>query len=339
MFDFLKKNKEYISCEWLEYGINFTMTGISHCGMCARENSNDIPSAPLLKGDKYDFATFWKKKKEVRKNARKGIVDKRCTGCFVLKKQIWDKKFQIKNIGINTHTRCNSDCIYCYTHQNKPYWNKRPDILVFDFLNNGFKSGLISKDCNVLFGGGEPVLFKDFEKSLNLLIDNSIPYIRIHSSGIQYSPAIERALSFDCLNLVISPDAGDKELYKKIKCVDKFDECWENISKYAKAQNNKKDQLNVKYIIIPDVNDTVEDIKVFVDKTLESGARHILIDIEMEWYKRNNKQVEKVKELFELIKFAERYAEKQGLTWSHFPTVCCAITDYHKMYDDTAVEI
>lgn len=315
------------------------MAGISHCGMCARENSNDMPSAPLLKGDKYDFSTFWKKKKEVRKKARKGIIDDRCKGCFVLKKQKWDKKFQIKNIGINTHTKCNSDCIYCYTHGHKAFYNKRPDILVFDFLKNGFDSGLISKDCNVLFGGGEPVLFEDFEKSLNLLIDNSIPYIRIHSSGIQYSPAIERALSFGCLNLVISPDAGEKELYEKIKCVNKFDECWNNISRYAKAQDDKTNQLHVKYIIIPNVNDKEEDLKAFIEKTLESGAKHILIDIEMEWYKKNKHQKEKVQELFKIVKYAEMYAEKQGLGWSHFPTVCCAIEDYHKMYDDTVIEI
>ncbi len=340
MFDFLKRNKEYVSCEWLEYGIHFNLSGLYHCCMYAHSNANDFPVSRLDFEMKYNFKDFLEKKNKSRKNFRKGIIEDRCKGCFELKKKNWLKQFKIKNMAISTNTSCNSNCIYCYTHNKKKYFNKIPDIPIYDFIKENIKKKIITSDCNIQFGGGEPVLNHEFEKILNLFIDKCFNNIRIHSSGIKYSLAIERSLQNDACNLVISPDSGTKELYYKIKCVDKFDDVWSNIRKYAQAQNKKKDMLHLKYIIIPNVNDRVQDIKDFIDKTKESGVNHVLIDLEMEWYKNNRTDKEKITKIFELVKYFESYARKSGLTHSHNPTICTAINEgYHELYDSIVVDI
>ena len=51
------------------------------------------------------------------------------------------------------------------------------------------------------------------------------------------------------MRLTISPDSSDRQTYLKIKNVDKFEQVWNNIKKYAKAQNlwGLKDKLGRKW--------------------------------------------------------------------------------------------
>ena len=169
MFDFFKRNKEYVSCEWLEYGIHFNMAGLFHCCMYAHSDKNDLPVSRITYNMRYNFDDFLNKKNLSRKNFRKGIIEDRCKGCYVLKKKNWNKQFKIKNMAISTNTTCNSNCIYCYTHNNKQAFNSVPDIPIYDFIEKYIKKKVITADCEVQFGGGEPVLNYEFEKILNLL--------------------------------------------------------------------------------------------------------------------------------------------------------------------------
>lgn len=336
VFDnFIKKRREeYISCNWLEYGIHFTPDGLFFCDKYAHKSSSIKPVATLNKDYTYDFNTFEKTREQIRKLHRNGKIIDRCNGCILLQKKKWDDFKKIRYMAISTNTSCNSNCIYCYTHRRKKYYNNRPDIPILEYIKSLIVNNLIDKNCEIQIGGGEPTLNKEFELLMKLMEENEFNNIRIYSSGINYSKSIEILLQKDMIReLIISPDAGSRELYKQIKGVDKFEDVWSNIKRYSKFQNVKKDQLKIKYIIIPNINDREEDVEAFVDRVKEADVFNILIDIEMNWYKENINNIEEIKKIFKKIKNMEKYIISQGLEYSHNLSVCCAIAAYHDLYD------
>jgi adenine C2-methylase RlmN of 23S rRNA A2503 and tRNA A37 len=171
-----------------------------------------------------------------------------------------------------------------------------------------------------------------------LFINNNFKSIKIHSSGIKYSPAIEKALKKDICNLIISPDSGNSEIYKRIKNTDAFDEVWNNIKKYSAAQNTLKNMVKIKYIILFGINDSKELIDEFFNKIIEANIKHVLIDADMAWYQDNKENKDKIEELFKKLKYMEDYAKKIGIEYGHNSVICCAIGKYHQLYDSTSAE-
>ena len=82
----------------------------------------------------------------------------------------------------------------------------------------------------VAFGGGEPTIAPEFEDLIKLLTENGFTNMRIHSSGIKYSPAIAEAIKNGVLNIVISIDSGCEKTYKKIKNVNCYKKVIENMN-------------------------------------------------------------------------------------------------------------
>ncbi len=333
MFNLFSQNKEYLSCEWLEYGIHFDMQGLFHCCQYWHNNANNIPVSKVSEQNKYDFKDFIYKKKKIKKEQRKGIINERCRGCLLLKKQAWNKSLKINNMAISSFSKCNSDCIYCSTHRNKKYYNSLPDIPIMDFLNNLDKKNMLGDDIHIEFGGGEPTIADEFEDIINFFIAKSKKTIKIHTSGIKYSRGIERLLKQDKCELIISPDCGTSELYQKIKNTDKFKEVWENIKRYVQAQNLNKKQVFAKYIIIPGINDNNGEIISFFNQIIKAGVNNVLADIESSYYKNNSNNIEKTKEIFSVFKFMKEYSEKNNLSFNYNMQAVVAIEKYHSLFD------
>ena len=91
-------------------------------------------------------------------------------------------------------------------------------------------------------------------------------WLHFFSSGIFYSEVIADAMKKSRANIVVSVDSGTKETYEKIKRVKTFDKVWENMAKYSRAgvQDDfcNKGYVILKYIIIPKVNDSLEEFIV-----------------------------------------------------------------------------
>ena len=135
--------------------------------------------------------------------------------------------------------------------------------------------------------------------------------IRVHSSGIKYSPAMARGIAEGILNVVISVDAGTPETYLKIKNVPTFDKVWENIRKYAEAQTNNKGLARTKFIIIPGVNDTVEELEKWFQLTVDAGVRWIVLDLEGGWYQWHKHEVPD--HVYDLLDYGINRAKELGM--------------------------
>ncbi len=333
MLNFLFNSPKYISCEWLEYGMNCAYDGLYNCCMFAHTNKNFHAVCPTGKDGKYNFKEFFRIKNEYRKSHKKGIIIERCNDFPNLKESVWNKKFQIKHISIATNTKCNSDCIYCYSHKRKDMFNKMPDIPILNFLTVGFERKIFSNNIFVLFGGREPVLNHEFENILSLFLNHPFEKIKIYSSGIKYSNAIEKCLETGKCELVITLDCGDKELYKKIKNVDKFDEVMTNIKNYSSAQKHGKTQVRLKYIMLPGLNDNKKEIDKFFEKVIDANIKYIKPEIEISLYQRIKNNEKELKRYFSLLKYMENCAEINKIEHGVAGNFYCAVETYRNLYD------
>ena len=147
---------------------------------------------------------------------------------------------------------------------------------------------------------------------LTLFLKNGFDDMRVPSSGIKYSPVIAKGISTGQLTVVISIDSSCKETYKKIKQIDAFDKVCANLKKYAKAQKRSFNVIS-KYIIIPNVNDTIEELDNWLKFNKDNRIGIVAIDIENSWLTkyRNEKPDEKV---INLIKYVQTKAKELKLS-------------------------
>ena len=145
-----------------------------------------------------------------------------------------------------------------------------------------FDKKIIKNTGSIGFGGGEPTILPEFDKLINLFLKNGFYDMRVPSSGIKYSPTIAKGISTGQLSVVVSIDSSSRDTYKKIKQVDAFNTVCKNLKKYSKAQKHSYNVIS-KYIIIPFVNDTKEEIDNWLLFNKENNIQIIVIDIENSW--------------------------------------------------------
>ena len=340
MFNPLKKERKYVCCQDFQGGIHFDYSGLFYCATYFHSAQNSQPIAPI-KGDiEKNYKQLIKQKEIDKKFFLNGQIIDRCKGCFQLEEKTWPPNQKINRIAISANSRCNSNCIYCTTHKHKEYFNKLLDIKIYDFIKKLIQKKQIDNNCIIQFGGGEPTIHFEFEKVMELLLSKPSYKFKIHSSGITYSESIAEAIKETRCWLITSIDAGNSELYKRIKNVDEFDSVINNISKYCEAQkySNEPTQVALKYIIIPNINDTEEEILEFLNLANSIGCNAVRADIENNWFKRNRYNVDLIYKYLYLLKFFDIKAKEKGL-WQFFNDVpLWLITNYNKQYSDIIIK-
>lgn len=269
-----------MDCYWLSHGISIEKRYINDCCLLRDTNFNGSPFVmDLDENNLVDWDKLFALKRVLR-NLKK-TEEKSCKGCRALEDDFnFDNdESYISFINFNHWNRCNSKCIYCSSIYNggDRYFNVLP--LIKSLIE--YKDGkYIRGTGEFTFQGGEPTLLPEFEELLDLLMVYIDKHkMRIHSSGIKYSKSIEKGLKENLLQIIVSPDSAIKETYEKIKRVEAYELVWENLRKYATVQKTP-DNVRVKFIIIPGVNDTIEEADAFLDKIQEINVHYIVLDIE-----------------------------------------------------------
>ena len=272
----------YTSCIHLEHGITFFSNSVQICCISSHCGGGNIIEINNYKGELIDWDDFFTKRNQLREGARNGHAPQKCEGCYYLKEQDWNTDNYIDEVLIGHFTHCNCNCIYCYTEKDKKFFNANKTYNIYPVIKDMIAKGVLSKNATITFGGGEPTILQEFEELVHLLLDYDVYNIRIHSDGIKYSPAIEKGLKLGKITLITSVDSSSKKVYEEIKQVPCFDKVWKNLEQYAKAKNGL---IRTKYVLIPGVNDSLTEVKNWLQKTYEVGIRHIAFDIEDNWFK------------------------------------------------------
>lgn len=187
------------------------------------------------------------------------------------------------------------------------------------------QKNILRRGGAVHFGGGEPTLLPEFEDIIRLLLDYKFYDLRVHTSGIKYSPILERGIREGRLRVIVSVDAGSAETFKKIKQVDAYNIVRENIRKYASAQVLRRHALtpdlymrgdicaSSKFIVIPGINDTKEEVENWIKADVEAGVHTSIVDIEENWFKQNENDLPQ--SIFDFIYLIYELTLKHG---THF---------------------
>lgn len=299
----------YKSCTKIEHGINFDRDAIKICCQYSAKGGGNTIVFDDYKGEKIDWDKFFEFKKEIKNLHKSGQTYHKCEGCIYLEEQEWDESDNFNFFNLDYWTYCNCNCIYCHTHNKKDIYNNKRTYDFLPILKEMIEKDLLMRGGDVSFGGGEVCLLKEFEECLQIFLDYDY-FIRIHSGCIDYSKTIEKGLKQGKVDLIVSIDAGTEEMHSRVKEVKTFDRVWANLTDYAKAQKNKT-LVKAKYIVIPGVNDTREEIDAWLNKAIECGIGYVLLEIESQWFYSRRDNIPQY--IYDLFDYTREAASAKGL--------------------------
>lgn len=296
---------KYVSCEWIENGMDFDVgvfgSNIMMCCYVSCPGGGNIMLKRNFDGTIPDWNEFWKEKNKYRKIQKSGKTVPQCTDCVYLQERDWEDGNHIKSIIFDHFTKCNCNCVYCYTHDDKKKYNSLQSYNVLPVIKDMVEKGIFIPGGQIGFGGGEPTMLEEFEELIDFLIQNGFDNISIPTSGIKYSPVIEKGVSLGKVNVQNSIDSGCRETFAMIKGLDAYDKVVENMQRYTSA---KLEDYNVtsKYIICPGYNDNKREIDKWLKTCKESGLQSVIISVENLWLRSHRQNGnEKVIELVKYI--------------------------------------
>ena len=309
------KHEKYVSCEWLESGVCFD-NGVygSNVKLCCYMSAPGGGNTMLIEnyhGEKINWDKFFEKKREYREIQKSGKTVDGCRGCIFLKERYWPQVDYIDSIIFDHFTRCNCNCSYCYTNENKKMYNSLKTYNIYPIVKDMFKKHIIKRGGAIGFGGGEPVILPEFDKLLDLFIKNGFTNIRVPSSGIKYSKTLEKGIATGQVTVLISIDSASRNTYRIIKRTDAYEIVKNNLIKYAKAQKQGCYNVSSKYIIVPYVNDTKDELDNWLMFNKDNNIELLVLDIENSWLTKFRE--EGVHEnILELIRYVSKRAEEIG---------------------------
>ncbi len=299
---------KYKSCHLIEHGISINVDSIQACCLSRDFNKGQLPIIEKYENNKINWNELFEIKKQHRKHQKiQDLIF--CEGCYNLREEDWDEDDYISFINFDHWSHCNSNCIYCSVQRCKPKTKNN----VLNAVKELIKIGKFKNNGEITFQGGEPTILKEFENLLNLFIKQGSK-VRIHSSGIKFSRAIREGLKKGKVTVVVSPDSAEKDTYKIIKRVDKSNNVWDNIKHYRKNLNeNTQNLVKVKYIIIPGINDTLEEISEFLTKIKNIDIKSIIVDIE---YTFANKHMGNISpHIYMLMDYIEQFSKENNINY------------------------
>ena len=142
------------------------------------------------------------------------------------------KKQEILNVQINLLNKCTSRCKSC----RKYLWPN--EELGFDDVCKTLK--VLKQNFNlqtVLFSGGDPLLYNNFEKVIDFCVDNGIVFSVI-TTLITKDKKLLKKIAEKAYRIHVSIDAQEPRLYKNIRGVDAFEIVNENVNFVNKIRAN-----------------------------------------------------------------------------------------------------
>ena len=318
----------YKSCNCVEHELVLDhMNAIRHCS----NHNLEFGGRPLLyeyfDGTDFTKEEFFRRKREHRNMFKNGKGLPNCQNCFHLAEKDWEDKDYIDFILLTPWAECNSMCIYCPVCTDEHVKKNTKKYDVYSAIKYMMENNFFIPETIFDFAGGEPTLYEKFDDILELIFENGYKNVVIHTNGIIYSDTVAKLIKHGKCKVLISVDSANRELYKKIKRVDKFDDVRETLRKYAAAQDVKPNALRAKYILIPGINDTKEYIIEWLDMCQELGIISVILNLDFNWIINNTDLIYKQKDmprspenttmhLYDLIEFTKSEAAKRGIVTS-----------------------
>ncbi len=306
---------KYKSCHLIEHGIFFGLNKVSICCMLPNILSYQVPLIDNYHGEKINWEDIKQKKRIYRNMFKEGKILPTCEGCYNLEEQDWPDNDTIDCLFISHWSHCNCNCSYCYFDRRKKFYNSYQNYKLLPILQDMQKNKMIGSNSYVCFGGGEPTILDEFKDILELLYTENFKTIIINSSGILYDKVLAKGIESGKVELTVSLDCGDAKLFKKIKRINKYNDVVKNLKKYV-AKQGENNLVRVKYIIIPTLNDTIDDVEKWIKTIFDIGVKTIILDVETVWFKKHRNNIPR--HIYELIQYTQKRAEELNLDLQYY---------------------
>lgn len=304
---------QYKFCHQLKNSLFFANGDILHC--CS-STENAAPKFKInYNGEHFDKNLIIEEKQAAAQKSKGKIIPfAACKDCHQYEKREWDNDFRIKDISISHWTACNCNCFYCYTAKNKTFFNTKQPYKLLPILED--IKDIIDFNGIVRFIGGDIAMLDEFEDIVDFFLKNGCKNFYIPTSGIKYVSTVANLLKQGIAHVIISTDSATEASYKKIKQVNCFDSVKQNIIKYNEAANEGNSIFELKYIIIPNINDSKEEIKKWLDMCTSINVNNIAIDFETNFLK--DKPTEIPAHIPDLVKYIHKKAEDNNMNICNF---------------------
>lgn len=197
-----------------------------------------------------------------------------CHGCSALHWGFFTKEPHVEILGVGPNfkggTKCNCDCFYC--NQNTIIRTKSNQELSNYDIHRISAEYYDTLDTTIL-ADGEPTILPKIDEICDLTMERNWS-IQLNTNAILYKEKLADAIASNPKSfMAVALDSGSRETYKKIKRVDTYDRVIENLYKYKKKGCN----IFLKYILIPEYNDNLEEIIKFLDVCSALKVQHVTL--------------------------------------------------------------
>lgn len=220
---------------------------------------------------KLDELEAWRR--ETIEKLRKGEKTS-CHGCSALHWGFFEKEPHVEILGVGPNfkggTKCNCNCFYC--NQNQVIRTESIQKLSNYDIHRISAEYYDTLDTTIL-ADGEPSILPDIDVICDLVMQKGWS-LQLNTNAILYKEKLAEAIASNPKSfMAVALDAGSRETYRKIKRVDTYDRVIENLHKYKEKGCN----IFLKYILIPQYNDNVDEIIKFLQVVEELDVRHVTL--------------------------------------------------------------
>lgn len=208
---------------------------------------------------------------------------------------------------------CQCKCVYCDIHEGdsdkfvKEKHGKYYDKL-FELLRYAKNNGFIAPDVTWQVSAAEITIHPYKDEIMDLVSDDRAVF---YTNGFIFDEKIAKNLSKNPKSSInLSIDAGTSVTWERVKGVDNFSTVISNLEKYC--DESLPGQITLKYIILPGINDNIEDFISVVDIMKKLKCNHLKISRDVN--KKYGKKDEKWDALIKSAGYLVGLLTKNGMT-------------------------
>ena len=218
-----------------------------------------------------------------------------CEGCVFYEKRNWNIGSSIVYVNLSMYPApCQCNCCYCIASRK---WENTPKVKqayekLFEVIELADKKGLILPDAVWQVSSGEITIHPYRDRILSLVKNKNAHFL---TNAFIYDEDIARNISENEDSIInCSIDAGTPQTWEKVKGFDNFNEVCDNLMRYRKISINAN-QIKIKYIVLPGINDSEEDYEGIVKIMKELGVSILTISRDSVLkYSSNKKETRKL---------------------------------------------